>query len=370
MKAWTDPVHSTFCVRFFLDTNVLVYLVDETFQGLTDLIELLNNSPFSELTSSKYVIFEFVGVRKREHYLRLAAETVRTSGGQVNFSSLIRYKDSYSIPNVDFEKVIPDIQKEVDEELKKIISYYGIDYEYSSLHKDQLQPTFDTCLSSKLDNQDCLVLISSVLPQPDCTNEDIILLTNDAKFLSDFDSAKSNIDKILSSHSISLPRLVPLNNIKLAEGGALNLTAPIDKAELEEKLTPLLLETIKKKVSSLNPSLYLGTTFKPTSARFPPNGICFKLVEDYQLPENVYVTILSKELDFIYNSKKKITAFSHNGTAVTGGYELPPGRKNNISFLLEEDDEEGNPKAIDADIIDALRAEGNLVFLHPDSEVP
>jgi predicted nucleic acid-binding protein len=362
MQAWSDnPVHHAFCVRLFLDTNILVYLIDNTYPTLNDFVEVLNESQFAEVISSRYAIFEFVGARKREHYLRIAAS--KTLVGQLNFSSLLKFRDDYAIPGVNFEDVILNIKASVKAEVEKIISDYNINFEYSSFHEAQLDPTFDICLASKISNQDCLIVVSSVLPQPDTSHSNVVLLTNDRVLVAHFKSAK--LDDVLSSHSISSPQLLHFNNIKVADAASIKLADPIEKPALKEMVKANLIELVKHKLSRL----YLGTTFEARNITFPRNGVCFKLVENYKLPENVYVTVISKDLEFIYTAKKKIIAFWHNGKPVTTDYILPADQKNNISFLIEDVDVEGKPRPVEQRIIDAVRAEGNLVFIHPDSSV-
>ncbi|UPT67958.1 MAG: hypothetical protein M0D57_04660 [Sphingobacteriales bacterium JAD_PAG50586_3] len=150
-KVWSDsPIHEAFSIKFFTDTNLLVYLVDHTYPNLNNFIAILNSVGFTRVISSQYVMFEFVGVRKREHYLRVVADnSQKTPDGKINFGSLIKYQNKYDAPNVVFEDSILLVKKEVDNELESIIRDYNIDYTYSSLHQDQLSPTFDICLSFK-----------------------------------------------------------------------------------------------------------------------------------------------------------------------------------------------------------------------------
>jgi hypothetical protein len=365
MQSWSDkPIHHAFCVRLFLDTNILYYLIDNTYQTLNDFIELLNESEFAELISSRYAIFEFVGARKREHYLRIAVSNLKGNPArQVDFSSLLKFKDEYALPGINFEDVISDIKASVKAEVEKIITDYNINFEYSSFHEAQLDPTFDICLGSKISNQDCLIIVSSVLPQPKTSHSNVVLLTNDGKLVSHFKSAK--LDDVLASHSISSPYMLAFDNIRVADAPPIQLTNPIEKLALKELVKSNLLALIRLKLSQR----YLGTTFEARSITVPRNCVCFKLIENYNLPENVYVTVVSKDLDFIYTVKKRVGAFWHNGNPVTDGYTLPVNQKNNISFLIEDIDKEGRSTQVEQGIIDAIRAEGNLIFIHPDSTV-
>jgi hypothetical protein len=360
VKAWSDtPLDGYFSLRFFLDTNLLVYLIDETFPSVNRFFAALSGNPFVELISSDYVVFEFIGVRKREHYLRIAASTLKNRSGEINFSSLCKFRNDYNCPGVDFSKVAPSIRQRVQDEIEKIRTDYKIDVEYGSLHQDQLQPTFDVCLSSKLQNQDCLVLVSSVLPGRGIKDENVVFLTNDGDMVNE----ASQVRDALAAHSIEPPRLFPITSFGVDKGKKLCLTAEVEPAVMQETINRNVLELI-----AAAPALsgrYLGRTFEPKSPNLPHGCVCFKLVENHLLPEKVYVSVISKDLDFVYTTKNRVESFRSNNTPVTAGVTLPPDKKNNISFIINDQDADGNP--LGADVIGALRGGGNLVFVHPDS---
>lgn len=363
MQPWSDsPVHKDFRVRFFTDTNLLIYLVDNTYPTLTEFFDILKDSPFVELVSSRYVIFEFVGVRKREHYLRAASDKVLTlPNGQINFSSLIKYKDGYDIPNIKFEDVIADIQKEVNSEVEKILTEFKINYQYSQFHEDQLSPTFDVCLSSKFSNQDSLVLVSSVLPLPNTTYDNIVLLTNDSAFTNSFETGQ--IKETLDNHSISCPKVYSINNIPISSGGNIDLKVNNERAALENKTNQKILEIISEKMKDF----FMGRTFTPNNQNLPDGVVPFKLIKNFSVKSNIYITVIGKNLDFIYTSKNKIASLQHNGTALNDGFVSPADKKINVAFRIQDTNENGEEVAVNAEIVNALRAEGNFVFIHPDS---
>lgn len=358
MKPWSDsPVHKDFCIKFFLDTNLLIYLVDNSHQSLNDFVELLNATPFARLVSSRYVIFEFVGVRKREQYLRIAAKnTERSSNGSINYSSLFYKLDSYKNPNAVFEDEVVNIKKAVTDEVEKIANDFNIDFEYSSFHQDQIQPTIEICLSSKISNQDSLVLVSSVLPQSKETDY-LVLLTNDSSFVSSYSSA--NVSSILESQSIISPKLWKADGIE----GKIKLIGndSTARADLEIKLIYLLLELIKRKMNQN----FLGKTFPPSGADFPSDCISFSMTLERTLKSGLYITILGKDLDFIYTTKKPVEFWNNNSPLV--GEFIPQQENRNISCRIVDVDEIGAETPAQQEIIDALRTEGNLVFIHPDS---
>ncbi len=358
MKTWSDsPVHEDFCIKFFLDTNLLIYLVDNSHQSLNDFVELLNASPFARLVSSRYVIFEFVGVRKREQYLRIAAKnTEKSPNGSINYTSLFYKLDSYKNPNAVFEDEVENIKTAVTEEVEKIARDFNIDFEYSTFHEDQIQPTIEVCLSSKISNQDSLVLVSSVLPQSKETNY-IVLLTNDSAFVSSYLSA--NVSEILTNHSISSPELLKADDIS----GNIKLIGKDSTArsDLEVRVVELLINLISKKISQN----YLGKTFPPTGKNFPNDCISFSMSLERTLRNGLYITVLGKNLDFIYTTKK-VVEFWNNGTPIVGEF-IPQQENRNISCKIVDVDETGTETPVQQEIIDALRTEGNLVFIHPDS---
>lgn len=360
MQSWSDsPIHPKFTTKFFIDTNILIYLVDNSYQSLTDFIETIKECPFVELVSSKYVIFEFVGVRKREHYLRLAADSyLKLPDGKINFSSIIKYKDGYSIPKASFDDLKSDIQKNVNNELEKISTELNIKYEYSSLHEDQLAPTFDVCLTSKISNQDSLVLISAVLPQQRITHDNVILLTNDGSFVSFFEDAK--VEDTLRKHAIMSPITYSIDKIPISGGGHISLTQTNTKDQLLRFSKSKILELITKR------TFMLGKTFIPNKS-LPDGVVCFKLNKATTVKKDIYITILSKDLDFIYTSKKRIKALQQNGVDLADGYTSPSDNKINVAFKLVDINEVGDEIPVNTTIITAIQAEDNYVLIHPDS---
>ena len=364
MRPWTEtPVHQEFTVKVFLDTNILVYLVDDTHASLTSFFLIAKDSPFCELVSSKFVMFEFVGIRKREHYLRkVASNSKKSAKGEINFASLLnqKYINSFSAPEVEFNDVVEDIKRDVEQEIEKITTELGIDFGYSIVHDDQLAPTFDICLSSKISNQDSLVLISSILPTSKENISSVIVFTNDGEFASSFVGSQA-IDNQFQKHNLEKPNLKLISNID----GNVNLKITTHTHEqLERHFSKVMLDTIIKR----NQPRFLGLTFPPTGQNFPNDVVSFQLVESYALPQNVYVTIVAKNLDFIYTTKRRVV-FWQNGAAVPEGYvsPAPPNARANTSFKVVAIDDDNNAVAPAQEIMNALREQGNCVFLHPDN---
>lgn len=361
MEPWSDlPVRSRFRIKFYLDTNILAYLVDNTYSGLTQTINYLKDSEFADLVSSKYVIFEFVGIRKREHYLQKVLDKSKSSvSGRVNLSSLLKYKDNFNAPEVKFEDVQADIKNTVEAELQSITNNFGIDYSANILHDSLLNPTFDINLSSKISKEDSLVLSSAVWADSTTKESFVVLASNDQQFFESYEP--SLLNPVFSSHGLTPPVIEHLKDIKLASGTKVNLTDSNDDAKLITFLPSKLAALILAK----NQSLFLGKTFPPAGVGFPADAICFKLQPNTELNNNIYLTIIGKNLDFIYSVKCPVVDFFYNSPTPIAIYPFTNAAEVNVAFT-PKDNATGTPLSLNAAIINRLREEGNLIFINPD----
>lgn len=359
METWSDlPVRDRFRIKFYLDTNILAYLVDNTYTGLTKTIDYLKKSVFSDLISSKYVIFEFVGIRKREHYLRKAVSNL-TSNGRVSISSLLKYKDDFNVPDVDFNSVKTDIKKLVMQELKDITNNFEIDFETNILHDQLLEPTFELTLSTKISRHDSLMYTSSVWTDTDSREEFVFLISNDRTFVQN--CTDPDIDTVLTKFNLQKPQVEYLKSMQENNAHRLNLTAPDEDVHLNTYLPNKLKELIINK----NNRYFLGKTIHcGNSSSFPADVICFTLNENTSLNSNIYLTIIGKELDFIYSTKIPVTSFWNRSEITT--YPFESTTTTNISFRPFEDDGNGNHVPLQKDTLTKLRESGNLVFINPD----
>ena len=234
---------------------------------------------------------------------------------------------------------------------------FNIDIEYSKFHEEQLQSARDVCLSSKIANQDSMVLISSVFPQPSKNNE-VVILTNDTQFYTAFNKGK--VSDILQNLNICSPKFINLDTL-----GKMNL-AGVESLQRDDnnKINLYLFNLITKQLKNF----FLGKTFTPSGENLPNNCICFKLIDGVPLKNGIYVSVLSKELDFIYTSKKPVR-FWNNGAEIFDGFTSSEGNKN-ISYLITEVDENSIEIPIPNEVLAAIKAEGNHVFVHPDTLLP
>ncbi len=363
MEPWSDAPLSTFRIKVFMDTNILTYLMDNSYPNLTKAIEFLRGIKFVDLISSEFVVYEFVGVRKREYFLRKIIEA-SSSSGKLNVSSLLRYREKFVSQEVDFESVMPDIKNEVLGELEKITNDLGVTYNGNTFHRGLLKPTFDICLSSKISKEDSLVLISAIFPAEnkiENSSEQILILSNDKDFCDDFNSTV--LDREFAAHELNKPTVEHIKTLKCKSGKQANLQDLTINSSLEqiiiEKLTDLIVEK--------NSDRLLGHTFLPANPSISNSIICFKLIANKVLNPNSYLTIISKDLNFIYTTRFAVTDFRHNGPQLQLPFSSPEDQ--NISFRIFEFNDDQIEVDLDENILKCLRETENFVFIHPDSIV-
>lgn len=362
MENWSDEPADQFRIKFFLDTNVLTYLIDNTYSGLSATIDFLKLCTFTNLVSSHYVIFELVGVRKREHYLREVLTKSTNAGGDVNMSSLLKYKDDFAAPEAKFIEVKASIKTKVENELQRIVNDFGIVYEDNLLHNKLLQPTFDINLNTRVSKEDSLVLTSSLWPDELTKESFVCLVSNDEQFIkgcNEFD-----LEPIITPHTLKKPILEYIKSMNLDGSYHLNLTDNNDDAKL-----PLYLpKKIKELLIRKNQSLFLGKTIPcGNGAGFPTDVLCFRLNANTPLNQGLFLTIIGANLDFIYTTRLKIDEFWDQTRIQV--YPFTHAEERNVSFKPLELNGDNQPAALPANIIAKLRETGNLVFINPDSFV-
>lgn len=359
MEAWSDlPVTERFRIKFYLDTNILAYIVDNTYSGLTTMINFLKDSEFSDLISSKYVVFEFVGIRKKEHYLRaVIANSTSAATGQLNLSSLLKYRDDFNATEAPFDTVKAAIEQKVMQELKDILNF-SIDYEKNILHESLLAPTFELTLRTKISRHDSIVYMSSAWPDVGTKEDFVFLMSNDLTFVQN--TSHADVDGIIQAHGLSKPHVECIRSLQENNAHKINLTLAGDDALLPTFLPFKIKELLIKK----NQSLFLGRTIPCGNGQgFPTNVICFSLNANTVLNNNIYLIIIGKDLDFIFSIKVPVVSF-WNQTEITV-YPFQNAAAINISFK-PMDNSTGAPLPLPAAIINRLRESGNLVFINPD----
>lgn len=360
MKNWSHTPVKDFKTTIFVDTNILCYLVDSTYPSLNRFIEQIKTSSLFDLISSEYVLLEFIGVRKREHYLREAlSQNFQKTGKTINISSLLKYNNQYSLPEIKFHTLLPEIKSKVDAEKEKISLDFGINFS-SGFHRELLNPTSDICLNSKISKEDSLVLVSAIIPEEGRINENVILFTNDADFQTSFydKDVELAIDNVFNRFELKRPDLQNIRSITGANNQRINFTETENTENVLNNFNSIIIKKLQNKLHSL----FIGITFVPKEENFPSDCIALKVMSKNTISKNNHITIIGNDLDYVYNTEDKIS-FWNNGQEVTEQGFIATEGNSYLSFKLSID----NAIPDKDSILTSLKQEGNLIFIHPDN---
>lgn len=353
-------------VKVALDTQILAYLADNTYPNLTFFIKALSENKYVDIVCSRFAIYEFIGIRKLEHYLRSLVKKTEIEGGKVNFSSALKYKREFNSPELKYMDAYEDIKKSVEEELNTIYNDFNIAYENVSIHNELWKPYQDLVLSTRISKEDSLLLISSVFPDSFNREEYLILFTNDSQFHQALtDSEKVISDEVFEQNGLRKPYSFNLREITLQNKEAINL---VDyKANLlEERLTEFSRKFIFEHIKDKNRSIIIGETINcACSQELKKELLCFKLQYNQKLVENMYLSILTKEFK-LYNHPVKLSDFRCQNTKINLPYKSSEDEKSKeIAIKLVSKD----GQLLEESLMKDITAVGNLVFVHPDSNV-
>ena len=151
-------------IKIALDTQILAYLIDNSYPDLTYFIKVLSKNPCVDIVCSRFAIYEFIGIRKLEHYLRCIVDVTTTTGGSANFSSILKNKNGFDASELKYKEIYETIKERVEKELIRIDTNFGIIYESFDLHNSLWKPQQELVLSTRISKEDCLLLLSSVFP--------------------------------------------------------------------------------------------------------------------------------------------------------------------------------------------------------------
>ena len=358
-------------VKIALDTNVVSYLLDGTYENLNNFIKELNSHDFVQVECSKYVVYELIEIRKLEHYIRQLYTTQIESGKQVNFSSALNYKRKWNAPELKYSDCFEDVKSAVEADLKRLSDEFDIVISDGFLHNDIWSPHKDLVLSSKISREDSMVVMASAFPDIGTPENDLIILTNDQDFYENFCGKETigsddveavfDLDALFESYSISKPRLYKLNNIPkniFEEGGHVNLLQDevFDEGDMKEHVTNFVMQHFKK----ANQELYFGEVI-PCEAGNIDDLFCFRL-DATELNQGLYLSVLTKELkirvipvslsDFWV--QEKLDQYPYYPT------DDPISRGVSVKILNE------NGESLSDEFWEGLTENGNMIFLHPE----
>ena len=250
MKTWSQDCLGKMKAVLFLDTNILSYLVDNTYPSLTKMLSDFRDTCVIDLISSDFCQLEFVGIRKREHYLRSIIKKASNEGIIVNCSSLLKNYNQFECREVLFTDVLPDIQSHVKEDIEKITRDFGIDF-CCKFHKDLIQPISEVCLHSKISKEDSFVIVSAANPMPSIYNSVCFVLTHDRDFNKWYGEAQNELSIIYQNNNIPEPTMVHQNNA---------FGADLDKEIYDFSA---IKKSFMKQFIKKNNNYYLGQTVVP-----------------------------------------------------------------------------------------------------------
>ena len=230
MENWSAQLEK-FKINFFLDTNILCYLIDNTYPSLTTFISELAKMPIVSLCSSEYVLSEFIGVRKQEGYFQEALSRSYVGGAHINLASFINNNRKFDIPNYPYRDLADSVKNRVENDIDRIIHDFNIQFN-CNFNDKILLPMQYVCLSTRISREDSLVLVSSVYKNSAETIPDsVILLTNDHDFYKWANESMDEIVETFDSKGLKAPVVEHLSSVGTATpdlGSCHNLTSNIE----------------------------------------------------------------------------------------------------------------------------------------------
>lgn len=356
MEQWSAQLEK-FTINFFLDTNILVYLMDGTRPTLTSFIKTLSESPVVSLYASDYVFSEFIGVRKQENYFQEVINKSRTEGKKVNVSEFIKHNKAYEIKDYDYDTLKDVVKQKVDEEIERVTREFGITF-LRNTNQHLIGPMKEVCLSTKISKEDSLVLVSSLFKEDEeIITGPVVLLTNDGDFCRFANLSKVFIGGVLVGEGLRNPGIEHIDTVGKVFGKQPYTNLSIQNDNINKCVADYLSLCLK----SFFASDYLGETLQVHFEKAPAHtlGIDVKAPE---LKNGLYIAIISKDMDFIYCPN--VQADFYHGQDSIGERFVPKKKDSYVSFAC---DKEG--VVVADEIFDRLNQAGNLVFIHPENYI-
>lgn len=354
MEKWSAQLEK-FTINFFLDTNILVYLVDDKYPSLTAFIKALSETPVVGLYASEYVLSEFIGVRKQEDYFQAVIDKSRREGKTINLSEFLKHNKAYDIKDYDYDSLKDVVKQKLDEEIERVTREFGITFLRNNNNR-LVGPMKEVCLSTKISKEDSLVLVSSLFREKEVIiTEPVILLTNDGDFCKYANLSKEYIGSVLAEEGLLSPGIEHVNTIgKVANcKNVKNLTQEIEdiNRSVADYLTASMRELFGK--------YYIGNTIKVSFKNAPAHTLGID-VKTPELKNGLFIAIVSKDMDYIFCPRAQ--ADFHKGDNSIGEKFVPQKHDSHVSFVCDTED-----VVVSDEIFNRLNDDGNLVFIHPDS---
>lgn len=359
MEKWSAKLEK-FSINFFLDTNILVYLIDNTYPALTGFIKTLVNMPVVSLFTSEYVLAELVEVRKKEDYYQEVIKQSKKDKRYINLSSFITHNKRYDIPHYPYGgNLVAPVKCHVDKDIEKIVKGFGIVYD-SKFNDQLLSPMKDICLSTKISREDSLVLVSSLFRgDKKVIPNRVVLLTNDNDFEQWSDSAKKDIEDVLKNNGLTMPYVEHLSRLGKMITGDNKRWDLINNAKTKEDGEKIAFGYASKILMWMFKDNYIGLVKPAAKVTKAPKNTLFVKVKAASLDNDLYTVVLDKDLSFLYCPQNKAD-FYRDGKRITPPF-IPKSKKDKVGYVVNLREKET------ARIFKRLNVDGNMVFIHPDS---
>lgn len=356
MESWSAQLEE-FRINFFLDTNILCYLIDNTYPTLTEFIKSLANMPVVSLFASEFVLAELIEMRKKEDYYQEVVKQSKEDGRYINISSFIKYNKRYDIPHYSYEgKLVEPVVTKVGKDIEKIVKDFNIAFD-SQFNNQLFAPMKDICLNTKISKEDSLMLVSSLFRSiKRIPPYKVVLLTNDLDFETWSNSSKGDIEKILKEQDLTMPYIEHIKSLGKMFGNnskLWNLSVDINGKEIAKAyVSNCILKFFKKN--------YIGKIIlSGENVTKAPKHTLFVKVKASSMKNNFYIMILNKDFSFLYCPQNKAD-FYHKNKSIKDSF-IPKSGEDQVGFVCELRENE------DEELFNQLNKEGNMVFIHPDS---
>jgi hypothetical protein len=377
MKDWSiaKPLDN-WRIKLYFDTNVLIFLSDKTHIGLNHSVNYLNSiSPFVDLISSEYALFEFLENRKKKHYKKHLKDNRISESNRVidsiNFitrfvgfrivksDSKFKWNNyySYNISGFSYLNIYQEINQKVEDEIKSLREEIGVVYHENIFNSNLFEPTKQLCLSSRVSRQDCMITTSASFPNDTLKMKDIVIWTCDHDYYKAFHEC-TEVENIFKENK---PLIEWTNDLKFVLKSGKVRSLNLESNPQEETVKDVIKNKIIQYIRSKNSNLFIGITDKAPNA---VDVIYISTEVNLQFPsDGIYLTIIGKNLDFIISSKL-VEAFWNDGQAVA---EADFPNINIGSVISAKWNYTDSHENLRADIIASLKEPGHLVFFSAEN---
>lgn len=347
-------VEEKFRVNIYLDTNILVDYSEKNYPLLNTSINLLAKSQFVNLRSSHFVLFEYTEVRKANLFRKIIVSKDRLSVWKRLLSLFCRGKRNrvfnkayikrcrWCVGGEDYDTYASEITTQVEKEVSFIKEELNIDFDEHILHSQLISPTINLCLHSKLSKEDCLVILSCVLPKENVPLSNCVILSRDKDMFRSFDEKRAEIDQLFKIKGLTTPVLV--------KGTSLNGRVDLYSNSVTD-LKKCWSDVISSLIIQNNASDFIGKTYS-YGTNGPSTKCVFFILNDRnaELRPMTELYFIAKDLSWVKHVKVDFP-FWNCGEEVSLPHSNPQCPK--FSFM---------PSGLSAEDLLRLREEGSLVF--------